>query len=584
MTKKVSRIQKYLKKNNLDAFLVPRTDEYLSEYVASYAERLKWISSFSGSAGMVVILRNKAAIFVDGRYTLQVAKQVNKKIFSIHNIKNFYEWLKNQLPNNSTIAIDSWLFSKKTIDTMKKQFTGKKINLHFVKKNPIDLLWSNQPKKVTSKAFLHNIKFTGQTMEKKIQKIKKELIKKKCDYYIVSSLDSIAWILNLRGSDIKYTPLNFAYLILSCRKKSILYIDLKKINKSVKKKLSKQVNISNNNKILKDIQNIDSNKIVGFDENKTPYWFINQLKIRNIKYKIIEDPCYLSKAIKNKTEINGAKKANIRDGVSITKFLYWLKNQITFKKINEISAAKKLLNIRKKNELFFSPSFETISAFGAHAALPHYMVSKKSNVSLSKNNIYLVDSGGQYFDGTTDITRTVILGKANNKQKELFTRVLKGHIALATVTFNSKTRGSKIDYIARKSLKEINCDYDHGTGHGIGSFLGVHEGPQRIFKSKNANDVYLQPGMILSNEPGYYKINEFGIRIENLILVKKQNNNICFETISWAPIDKDLILGKLLNDFEKNWLNNYHQTVYKKISNYLTYKEKKWLKTITQQI
>ena len=584
MIKPIKQLQSYLKKKNWGAIIVPRSDEYLGEYIAPYAERLKWISGFSGSAGIAIILKKKAAIFTDGRYTFQIRREVNNKDFSIHNINHFDNWIKKNLKNNSTLAIDPWLFSKKKIDRIIKVLNGKKINIYFTQKNPIDLLWHNQPKKPSSKVFFHHNKYAGKDISIKLPEIQNKIKKMGCDYFIITSLDSIAWILNLRGSDIKYTPINLSYLILPNKGKAKLYLKTKKVSKRISLKLSKFVQIFESNKIKKDINNIPKTSIVGIDKERSPYWFINQLKNNNYKIKIFDDPCYLKKAVKNKIEIEGAKKANIRDGISVTKFLYWIKNIINPIKIDEILAKKKLLELRKKNKLFFSPSFDTISAFGANAALPHYRVSIKNNRKFFKNGIYLNDSGGQYFDGTTDITRTVVIGKASIEQKEKFTRVLKGHIALAKCEFKKQTRGSNIDYIARKSLNKINCDYNHGTGHGIGNFLGVHEGPQKIFKSKDKQDAYLLPGMILSNEPGYYKENQFGIRIENLILIKRKNSKLCFETISWAPIDKDLLLLNILNNSEKKWLNTYHQKVYNKLAKYLTNRESNWLKKVTSPI
>jgi len=585
MSDRVRILQKYLKENSWDVFFVPRADEYLSEYVAPYAERLKWISGFSGSAGIAVIFQEKAAIFTDGRYKLQILDEVNDKLFSIHNIKDFYEFIKNHISENSTVAIDSWLFSKKTIDKINKILVSKKAKIHFLDNNPIDQFWYDQPQRPLSKAFLQNINYAGEDFHIKIVKIKNELKKQKCDYFLITSIDSIAWILNLRGTDINYTPLNLAYLILSTNGNATLYSDLKKFDKSIISKLSPNVEFKSYELLYNNISKISPTSVVGIDDNRTPYWFINQLNKKDTKLKSIEDPCNIKKAIKNTTEIEGAKKANLRDGVSVTKFLYWLKNKINVEKTDEISASRKLYELRKDNELFFSLSFDTISAFGKHAALPHYRVTKKSNSQFINNSIYLVDSGAQYFDGTTDITRTIVLGKPSDEQKDRFTRVLKGHIALASAIFNNKTRGSEIDHVARKSLQEINCDFDHGTGHGIGSFLGVHEGPQRIYKSEEHKDVYLEPGMILSNEPGYYKDNEYGIRIENLIIVKiNKEKKLYFETISWAPIERNLIFLKLLNNFEKKWINAYHNKVYNNLENYLKADEKSWLKNVTKPL
>ena len=584
MSKPVALLQEYLIKNNYDAFLVPTNDEYLSEYVAPYAERLKWVSRFSGSSGISVIQKEKAAIFTDGRYTLQISEEVDSSLFSIHSNKDFYEWISQNIIDKSKLLIDPWLFSKKTFSRIENliKVSGAKICL--CKKNPIDIIWEDQPKKPSSKSFLHDIIFSGKNYYDKIKDIQKELIKQECDYFIVSSLDSIAWILNLRGSDIEHTPLNFAYLVIKAHGNASLYSNLIKFDNSIISNFIPYVNIISQDELEKDISQIPKSCIVGLDEEKTPYWFVSKLNHNDIKIKLINDPCYYSKSIKNETELNGAINSNIRDGVSVTKFLFWLKKEVDIYNTDEINAADKLFELRKRNKNFFSLSFKTISAIGAHSALPHYRVTNQNKYNFSENEIYLFDSGAQYFDGTTDITRTVILGKPNEEHKDRYTRVLKGHIALAKLEFTEKTRGSEIDYVARQSLKEINCDYDHGTGHGIGSFLCVHEGPQRISKPSNNKDAHLKPGMILSNEPGYYKAGEYGIRIENLIIVKKMREKLYFETISIAPLDRDLIDENLINDIEKKWINDYHKKVYLTLSNYLNLNEKKWLKEITQPI
>ena len=583
MTEPLKLLQLFLKKNNLDAMLVPRTDEFLGEFIAPYAERLKWISSFSGSFGIAVIFHRKAAIFTDGRYTTQITKEVNSKRFSICHIKDFNYWLYKNLIQGSTLAIDPRLFSSETINSLKSLLKKKSIIFHLLEKNPIDFFWKNQPKYPSSKVFFHHKIYSGKITKNKIIEIRKEMKKNACNYYYITNLDSIAWLLNLRGSDVEYSPVNLAYFLLPLKGKGRLYIDSNKLDKKIILKILPMVEIAKFVEIEQDINLFNKSSITAIDLKKTPYWFVNLLNKNEIKIRNIDDYCYKKKSIKNKTELNGARKANIRDGVSVTKFLYWLKNNKNINNINETKASERLFQLRKKNKLFFSLAFETISAFGSNAALPHYRVNKKSNKTLNNKNIYLFDSGAQYFDGTTDITRTVVFGHASEKQKEHFTRVLKGHIALANKKFSNKTRGSDLDYIARKSLKKINCDYDHGTGHGVGSFLNVHEGPQKISKLKNRKDPFLKEGMILSNEPGYYKKNSYGIRIENLIIVKRKNKNLLnFETISFSPIDRDLILLDLLDNIEKNWLNTYHRQVYNKLSKYLDYKEKKWLKKVTE--
>ena len=404
-------------------------------------------------------------------------------------------------------------------------------------------------------------------------------------------MDSIAWLLNLRGNDIKHTPLLFCYVIIPQKGKIELFIDRSKIEHLIHN-LSDFINIQPIQELDNYLLSINLKENIGVDEDYTPYHFKNICKKNNLTILHLKNPCLYLKARKNNIELDGAKKANIRDGVSITKFLFWLKTKMIVEKTDEIKAADYLLNLRKKNDLFYSPSFDTISAFGPHAALPHYRVNNDSNLPFENNSIFLCDSGGQYKDGTTDITRTIIIGTPTEEQKDRFTRVLKGHIKISAVIFPTDTKGSQLDQLARKSLQEINCDYDHGTGHGIGSFLSVHEGPQRISKISNEVDArsegFIKEGMIISNEPGYYKEGEYGIRIENLMIccVKDSDepNLLCFETISWAPIDKDLIQNQLLDKKEIQWINNYHKKVYQKISLSLNTNEREWLNLATSPL
>ena len=581
---KIKKIQKWMKDNHKNIFIINRTDEFLSEYIAPYAERLNWISDFTGSAGRAIIEQNRAFLFVDGRYTVQANKQVNKAFYKIKHLNDYWQFLEGYKKFNQKIILDESLHSISEIKKLKKIFKNSNILIEFINDNPIDLHWKNQPVKPNSMAFNHKIKYSGEESLAKITRIQK-LIKSKCvDYYFLNSLESIAWLLNIRGNDIENTPLIFCFVVVPKQGNVLLFIDNIKIAK-IFKTINKSVIFKNLDDIKYFIGTIDHQKKIGMDENFTPFFYKNLCVKNNIKTKNIEDPCLHLKAIKNKVELKGARNANLRDGISITKFLYWLKNKMKITNTSELTASKYLLNLRKNNNLFHSLSFDTISAFGSHSALPHYSVTKKSNLSFKNNNIYLVDSGAQYKDGTTDITRTIIIGKPSKEHKNHFTRVLKGHIAVAQAIFLHNTPGYKIDKLARKSLQEINLDYDHGTGHGIGSFLSVHEGPQRISKAVSKKGTGIKDGMIMSNEPGYYKFGKYGIRIENLIVsFKKKPNLLAFDTISWAPIDQDLIDISLLNLKEINWLNNYHASVYKKISSHLNLKERKWLKLVTKHI
>ena len=579
----LQKIQNYLIENNISLLIVNRTDEFLNEYIAPYAERLEWISNFSGSAGRAIIQQNKAFIFIDGRYTFQAHKQVDAQYFDIEHLKDYWKYLENNIEINSRIGIDPTLHSISEIKKIEELVKKKKSFVKYLEKNPIDNLWNDQPSYPQSQAFIHKEKYAGKSSIDKLHNLQSILESSSIDYYILTSLDSIAWLLNIRGNDILHIPLILSFAIVPRSGKIELFVDDGKIT-SIKKKLQDIVNFHSFNDI-EDYLITNNNSVIGMDEDRTVYNFSKICNDNNLSIKYLPDPCVYPKAQKNSTELSGARNANIRDGLSITRFLYWLKNEMNINKTDEIKAADYLYDLRKKNDLFYSLSFDTISAIDEHAALPHYRVTHETNLSFRDNSVYLVDSGAQYLDGTTDITRTIILGEPTVEQKDRFTRVLKGHIGIASATFEVKTKGSTLDPLARKSLQDIGCDYDHGTGHGIGSFLSVHEGPQRIAKSQGLSDGEIREGMILSNEPGFYKKEEYGIRTENLIVAyKKTDITLGFETISWAPIDIDLIDINILSSDEIIWLNNYHQKVYEKLGDKLDMGEREWLKKVTSPV
>ncbi|MDA9748547.1 aminopeptidase P family protein [Pelagibacteraceae bacterium] len=582
----LKKLQNLLKEKDTDIFVINRSDEYLNEYISPNAERLNFITNFSGSAGRAIITPTDAFLYVDGRYTFQANTQINAKEIKAKHLNSFWIDLeKILLEKELKIALDPTLHSIIEIEKVFKMLENSTSQLQLIDKNFVDLIWENQPKTQYTDIFDHPTSFAGQGRSEKLDILKKFLDQNKIDHYFVSGLDNIAWLLNLRADDIKYTPLLYSYLLISKNNKHSLYIKESAMPEVLKKEIKTLININNIENIRSIFNTIKPSDTIGLDFNSTTYYFLDLLIKKNINSKNLVNPCILLKAIKNKTEINGAKEANIRDGASLTKYICWLKTKMDININNEISAGKYLENLRIRNKFFHSLSFDTISAIGKNAALPHYRVNEESNTNFAINTIYLVDSGAQYYDGTTDITRTVVLGKATKQQKEMFTRVLKGHIALSRHTFKKGTKGADIDYLARSSLKEINCDYDHGTGHGIGSFLSVHEAPQRIAKKTMFESVELMPGMILSNEPGYYKLNEYGIRIENLILIKEDKNNyLYFENISWCPIDTELINKKLLIEEEVNWLNNYHAKVYSILEYDFKGEDLNWLKEVTNPI
>ncbi len=579
-------LQSKLQDKEIDIFIINRTDEFLNEYISPYAERLKFITNFSGSAGKAIILQNEAFLYVDGRYTFQAKEQINENEIQSKHLNLFWEDLKNYISkDNCKIVIDPKLHSIKEIHKIQDYIINSSSIIEFLESNIIDSIWKNKPNINYSNIFDHTLKYAGDDRIKKLTDFKKYLKKNNIDHYLVTGLDNIAWLLNIRADDILYTPLVYAYLLISQNAKPSLYINKDKINDQLKNEIEKNINIYSINNVENIFSNINNNELVGLDFSATTYYYLTLLQKNNINYKNTVNFCILSKAVKNKIEQTGALNANLRDGVSITRFIYWLKNEMDVNSTNEKLASNYLESLRVNNELFHSLSFDTISAFGKNAALPHYRVDEVSNTNFEINNIYLVDSGAQYYDGTTDITRTIILGTPSEEQKDRFTRVLKGHIALSSHVFRKGTKGTEIDYLARKSLNEIGCDYDHGTGHGIGSFLSVHEAPQRIAKKSMFESIELIPGMILSNEPGYYKLNEYGIRIENLILVKEKSDDLLFfENLSWCPIDRDLVKKDLLNKEEIEWFNKYHSNVYDRLSTYINDKEKEWLKLVTEPL
>jgi len=553
-------LKKLLKKYKIDGYIIPKNDEYFNEYVSSSNDRLKFISNFSGSAGFAIILKNKNFLFVDGRYTIQARYQSGKK-FKVITIPNKFP--KDVLKPNKKIVLgfDPKLHTEKQLNFF---FKIKNINLRPVNRNLVDLVWSNKPKELVKPFFSLSKKNAGTTTEKKIAEVKNVLLKNKVDYLLVTAPENVAWILNIRGHDTSYSPIPNARLLISKKGEINLFTNPKKITK-IKKILKDKIRIHNEMKVEKILNHL-SRKSIWLDNLSCSFYYKNMLYKKN---KVIEkiDPIHFFKSIKNNTEIRNMEKSHLTDGVALTKFLLWVKKNFKKKKITEISAQKKLESFRKMNSSYKFPSFSTISGSGPNSAIIHYKASSKTNRALKKGDLYLVDSGGQYSFGTTDVTRTVSLDNQSNYIKEIYTRVLKGHIAVSNFKIKKNSTGSEVDQNARKYLKKINLDYPHGTGHGVGCFLNVHEGPQSL--SKN-NKINLRDGMIVSNEPGYYKEGAFGIRIENLVCIKKNK----FQELTIAPIEKDLINKKILNLSEIKWVNNYHAKVKKSLFRFMNFQER----------
>ena len=556
----MKKFKNLLKQYKLDGYIIPKNDEYFNEYVSSAKDRLKFISNFSGSAGFAIILKNKNYLFVDGRYTIQARIQSGKSFKVITIPKKFP---KDVLKFNKklTIGFDPRLHTESKLNFL---FNIKNISLKSVNKNLVDIVWSKKPKELIKPFYSLSKKNTGISSEEKILEVKKFFNKNKVDYLLVTAPENIAWILNIRGHDSIFSPIPNARLLMNKNGDIHFFANPKKIT-MIKKSLPKKIIFHEENKIEKILTNLYKNKIF-LDSLSCSIYYKNLLKKKNIIVEKI-DPIHFFKSIKNITEIKNMKKSHLSDGVALTKFLFWIKKNFRKKKITELFAQKKLENFRKMNKSYKCPSFNTISGSGPNTAIIHYRASPKTNRSLRKGDLYLVDSGGQYSFGTTDVTRTISLDNKSNYIKEIYTRVLKGHIAVSNFPLKKNSTGSKVDQSARKFLKKIKLDYPHGTGHGVGYFLNVHEGPQSF--SKN-NKVNLRDGMIISNEPGYYKEGSFGIRIENLIYINQNK----FEELTMVPIEKDLINKKMLNKNEINWINKYHNRVRKNLLKFMNFQEK----------
>ncbi|NCU53643.1 MAG: aminopeptidase P family protein [Candidatus Fonsibacter ubiquis] len=552
---KINQLRNILNKQNCDAYIIPKNDEYFGEYVPKNKDRLKFISGFTGSTGLALILKNKSYLFVDGRYTLQAKKEICKdfKICEIPKIKPYYI-LKN-LNKEITLGFDPKLF---TSNTLKNIISNSLIKIKPINNNLIDTIWKNKTKVNNNKFYILEKKYHGESFVNKISKVSKFLKFKDIHYLLTTAVENISWLLNIRGSDASSSPLTNGKILFNKNGKIIFFTNIKKITPQIKKALGKKVIFIKEELFVNYLKKIKNSKIL-IDKKTCSFYYEKNIHSSN-KLIDIEDPIYLLKAIKNKTEISNAKIAHLFDGIALTKFIFWLKNNYKKTKITEVSAQNKLEKYKKQNKNYLYPSFNTISGFGGNGAIVHYRSNNNTNKEIKGNNLYLLDSGSQYFYGTTDVTRTIAIGNLSSFQKKIYSYVLKSHIAVASYKLKKSTLGKHIDKIARVPLLKLGYNYSHGTGHGVGYFLNVHEGPQGLSPFNNHK---ILPGMILSNEPGFYKENNFGIRIENLIYCKKINNNHSkFINLTMVPIDKDCINNKLFNKNEINWINNYHQKIF----------------------
>ena len=584
---RLAALRQQLKEDRLDGFVVPLTDEHMSENVGSYAPRLAWLTGFQGSAGSAVVLPEEAAIFTDGRYTIQVRQQVSPTEWSYQSVPetSVAKWLQENAPNGARIGYDPWLHTADWVKQATKTLAAKGAELVAVARNPIDAVWADRPEPSKARLIVQSEKLAGKSSAEKRHEMADWLVKEGADAAVLAALDSIAWTFNVRGADVTHTPVALAYALVNADGTADLFTESEKVGEDVAKHLGNGVRLHERDAFEPYLKSL-SGKLIAVDPERSVAAISQALEQGGARILSRRDPAVLPKAIKNAVEVAGHEAAQARDGAAVSRFLRWVETEAPKGGLDEIIASDKLEALRHEHGDLRDLSFDTISAYGPNGALPHYKGTAESNLPFKPGTLYLVDSGGQYQDGTTDITRTVPIGEPTAEMIDRFTRVLKGHIAIATALFPKGTRGSQLDSFARRPLWEAGLDYAHGTGHGVGAFLAVHEGPQRISpvgSSQSGGDEPLQAGMILSNEPGYYKAGEYGIRVENLVLVVDKEvegadkEMLGFDTLTFVPIEPALIDVSMLSDRELDWLNDYHAEVLAKIGPQLSGEDKAWL-------
>jgi len=569
MAERLNALRAELKRRGLAGFVVPRADEHQGEYVPPSAERLAWLTGFEGSAGLAIVLEGRAAVFVDGRYTLQVRDQVDSGRFEFCHIPETTpaEWLGGALGEGAKLGYDPWLHTEEAARRLAEACEKAGAALVPTDGNPLDAVWADRPAPPAAPAVPHGIEYAGKASAEKRAEIAQALAADKIDAAVLTLPESIAWLLNIRGGDVPHTPLPLSFAIVKAGGGVALFIDAAKVDDELRGHLGDAVTVDAPAALAEAFDALGRARArVLADPATAADWVFKRLADAGAQIVRGPDPCLLPKARKNEVELEGARQAHIRDGAALTRFLAWIAREAGGGAVTEMAAAERLEALRRESNMLRDLSFDTISGSGPNGAIVHYRVSEASNRTLQPGELYLVDSGAQYPDGTTDVTRTVAIGEPTAEMRDRFTRVLKGHIALATVRFPKGTSGSQLDTLARRPLWEAGLDFDHGTGHGVGSYLSVHEGPQRI--SKMPNSVGLSPGMICSNEPGYYKTGAYGIRIENLVAVRAEEapadgerEVYGFETLTLAPIDRALVETSLLSAEELAWLDVYHARV-----------------------
>ncbi|MBU5590695.1 aminopeptidase P family protein [Clostridium sp. MSJ-4] len=588
--KRIEMLREEMKKNQIKAYIIPSSDYHQSEYVAKYFKYREWISGFTGSAGTVVITTDKAGLWTDGRYFIQANKELENsdiELFKmgIPNVPEYSEWLLAELEEGDKVGFDGRTLSVNQYNKMELMFKNKGLILEH-KLDFIDRLWENRPEIPNGKIFKHDVKYSGKSTLDKLNEVRGSMREKGATAYFISSLDDIAWLFNLRGQDVANNPVFLSYSLITLEK-AILFVDKNKVKDLDLSDFNKDnIEVIDYNEVQSVVNYLNNHDKVLMDAEKTN---IYMYKIIESKSKTLLEDNITSKfkAIKNPIEIKNLKHCQIKDGVAMVNFIHWLKNNIGKEEITEISATEALEDFRAQQENFIEPSFDTIAAYKEHGAMMHYKATKEKEHSLKAEGFFLVDSGGQYLDGTTDITRTIVMGNLTEEEKRDFTLVLKGHIGLSNAIFLYGTTGSNLDILARKPMWDRFIDYKSGTGHGVGFLLNVHEGPHRI--STIPNNVRLELGMIITNEPGIYREGKHGIRTENTLLVVEKGETefgkfFGFETISYCPIDLEAIEVELLTEEERNWVNQYHSMVYEKLSPHLKEEQKQWLYSVTKAI
>ena len=585
---RIESLRSLMKERSIDAFIIPSSDNHGSEYVSDYFRVRQWISGFTGSAGTVVITEKEAHLWVDGRYFLQGEQQIQGTEYILERmgepgVKTYTQWICDNVKTGGTVSFNGKVFTVSQLHDLEESFKEKGIKTK-PEEDIFDIIWKDRPTMPNKKIFIHEDSYAGKTVEEKLTLVKEEMKNINVNNLLLASLDDIAWLLNLRGGDVECNPVFLSYFLIS-DDKYILYVDKEKLNEKIINLLSsKSISIKDYNDIVSDLKLIKGN--ITFDPSKTNVWLkesinkeVNTIEKRNITTDL--------KARKNSVELKNIENAHIKDGVAMVKFIKWVKENVNNEEITEISAAEKLKELRAEGEDFIDISFDTIAGYGPHGAIIHYKASEESSLKLQPKGLFLVDSGAQYLDGTTDITRTIALGELTEEEKEDYTLVLKGHLNLSTAIFLEGTPGCSLDVLARRALWSKGLDFKHGTGHGVGYLLNVHEGPQGI--RRELNPIALEEGMIVSNEPGVYKADKHGVRIENLIAVQEKEKNdfgkfMCFKDLTLCPYELDAINISLLNEDEKSWLNDYHKKVLEKLSPYLLEAEVLWLKNATKEI